>query len=348
MRRRPALSLASGEAPRTRARRETPEDRPARVRRRDRTAEENDSRRDRHRAAQEEQRLGRRPGVRDSSTAGVVPGAGTLLGQQARTRLSNGEATPVPPETEDSPTNEDPMTPAVTEDPDPTLDGDTEVESPEQTAGVAVPDDEDTAAEVRPDVNENVGEPAQFADVGDDHWARSYIDAMSARGLIQGVEGDRFAPDEPVTRAQYAQLVQQVFASDEDVRESLAFVDVDEENWAASAIDSSVRWGFLSGYPGLQFRPEQSISRLEVLLSLRAGLNLSEPEDPEPILEAFGDRDQIPNWARPPVSAAVQAELERNRPDAQGLDLDREATRAEVTAMFYQALVRAGYAEPIP
>lgn len=201
---------------------------------------------------------------------------------------------------------------------------------------------------VRPDVNDRLDQPVSFADVGDDHWAKAYIDAMSARGLIGGVDPDRFAPDEPVTRAQYARLVEQVFRGDGDFHESLDFVDIDDDYWATSAIETSVRWGFLHGYPGLEFRPERSISRLEVLLSLRSGLNLSEPDDPETILEAYGDRDTVPDWARSPVSAAVKARLERSQPDSQGLDLERDATRAEVTAMFYQALVEAGYAEPLP
>ncbi|TVR08224.1 MAG: S-layer homology domain-containing protein [Phormidium sp. GEM2.Bin31] len=343
--------FAFGEAPPTPTGRERTQARPGRVPRRDRTEEEETPRRARRRAEEEEgrRRSPRRRLETDDPSDDLDPSTGVTLGQQAQTLLDEDESAETDPETDATLDNGiPPVVPPLTEDPDAVLEEDPETEVPEEIAGVPTPDEEETAAEVRPDINDDVGDPIDFVDVDENHWARAYIDAMSARGLIGGVEADRFAPDEPVTRAQYAQLVAEVFQGDEDVREGLDFVDIDEDNWAASAIDNSVRWGFLSGYPGLEFRPDQSISRLEVLLSLRAGLNLSEPDDPAPILEAYGDRDAIPDWARPPVSAAVQAELERNRPDSDGLDLERDASRAEVTAMFYQALVRAGQAEPLP
>ncbi|MFP4320639.1 MAG: S-layer homology domain-containing protein, partial [Phormidium sp.] len=235
-----------------------------------------------------------------------------------------------------------------------TEDGTSDEEIPEEDlAGIPTPtedvnEDNGSANEVRPDVNDDVGTAIEFTDVEAGNWAKPYIDAMSARGLIEGVERDRFAPDEPVTRAQYASLVQQVFEGNDGVREGLEFDDVSDDYWAASDIDTAVRLGFLSGYPGAEFRPERSISRLEVLLSLRAGLNLDDPDNPDQILQTYGDRQTVPDWAKSPISAALEAELDRQPPNSQELDLERPATRAEVTAMFYQALVRAGYAEPLP
>ena len=253
--------------------------------------------------------------------------------------------------TEETPTGETPTDESGSPE---TEDGISDEEIPEEDlAGIPTPtedvnEDNGSANEVRPDVNDDVGTPIDFTDVEAGNWAKPYIDAMSARGLIEGVERDRFAPNEPVTRAQYASLVQQVFEGNDGVREGLEFDDISDDYWAASDIDTAVRLGFLSGYPGAEFRPEQSISRLEVLLSLRAGLNLEDPDNPEQILQSYGDRQTVPDWAKSPISAAIEAELDRQPPNSQDLDLERPATRAEVTAMFYQALVRAGYADPLP
>jgi hypothetical protein len=316
----------------------------------------------------------------DRNAAGQSPSGdnnvGGSLGNEARTALETGdleEATGTDMEspldevpvdeipldeipTEETPTGEIPPedTPANESDSPETEDAISDEEIPEEElAGIPTPTDDgngtnDTANEVRPDVSEDVGDPIDFADVEAGNWAKPYIDAMSARGLIEGVASDRFAPEEPVTRAQYASLVQQVFEGNNGVRDPLDFEDVNDDYWAASDIDTAVRLGFLSGYPGAEFRPEQSISRLEVLLSLRAGLNLDDPDNPDQILQAYGDRQTVPDWAKSPISAAIEAELDRQPPNAQDLDLERPATRAEVTAMFYQALVRAGYAEPLP
>ena len=286
---------------------------------------------------------------------------GDNLGDEARNALESGDLDQEAGMDMDSPLDEVPTdetptdeTPTDESGSPETEDGTSDEEIPEEDlAGIPTPtedvnEDNGSANEVRPDVNDDVGTAIEFTDVEAGNWAKPYIDAMSARGLIEGVERDRFAPEEPVTRAQYASLVQQVFEGNDGVREGLEFDDVSDDYWAASDIDTAVRWGFLSGYPGAEFRPEQSISRLEVLLSLRSGLNLDDPDNPDQILQAYGDRQTVPDWAKSPISAALEAELDRQPPNSQDLDLERPATRAEVTAMFYQALVRAGYAEPLP
>ncbi|MFO8038693.1 MAG: S-layer homology domain-containing protein [Sodalinema sp.] len=284
------------------------------------------------------------------SASGEVEDVGRGLGDEARSALESGD---LDQETEETPADED-QTEETPAEETPETDSETQEMMPEdELAGIPTPTDDvnvddGTESEVRPDVSDEVEDPIDFADVEAGNWAKAYIDAMSARGLIEGVASDRFAPEEPVTRAQYARLVQQVFEGNNRVRDPLDFEDVNDDYWAASDIDTAVRLGFLSGYPGPEFRPEQSISRLEVLLSLRAGLNLEDPDNPDEILQAYGDRQTVPDWAKSPISAAIEAELDRKPPDSEDLDLERPATRAEVTAMFYQALVRAGYAEPLP
>ncbi len=336
--------------------------------------EEETGRRSRRQAADEEVARGslfvNPDSMGDRNAAGQSPSGdnnvGGNLGDEARNALESGDLDPETGTDMDSPLDEVPVdeippdeiptdeTPANESGSPETEETISDEEIPEEDlAGIPTPTDDangadETANEVRPDVNDDVGTPIDFTDVEAGNWAKPYIDAMSARGLIEGVEGDRFAPDEPVSRAQYASLVQQVFEGNNGVRESLEFDDIRDDYWAASDIDTAVRLGFLSGYPGAEFRPEQSISRLEVLLSLRAGLNLDDPDDPEQILQAYGDRQTVPDWAKSPISAALEAELDRQPPNSQDLDLERPATRAEVTAMFYQALVRAGYAEPLP
>ena len=57
---------------------------------------------------------------------------------------------------------------------------------------------------------------------------------------------------------------------------------------------------------------------------------------------------QIPSWAQSSVAAATSRQLVVNYPTAAQLNPTREATRAEVAAFVYQALVNAGQAQPIP
>jgi len=52
--------------------------------------------------------------------------------------------------------------------------------------------------------------PGPFRDVPGDHWAAAAIERMKAEGIIQGYDDGMFRPDEPVTRAQLAVILDRV------------------------------------------------------------------------------------------------------------------------------------------
>jgi len=191
-------------------------------------------------------------------------------------------------------------------------------------------------------------QPIAFVDVPENYWARPFIDALSARGIVSGFAGDYFRPDEPVTRAEFAAILQAAFDQPPGSGEqAIAFTDVPADFWGVPAIGSAIRSGFMRGYPGNIFRPQQQIPRAQVLVALASGLNLPTPQNPNQTLGVFGDANQIPNWAVEQVAAATDAGLVVNYPETNVLEPNRNATRAEVTASIYQALVRAGRLEPI-
>ncbi len=191
-----------------------------------------------------------------------------------------------------------------------------------------------------------VGTPINFVDVPQDFWARPYITALSARRVVSGYAGDFFRPNQPITRAEFAALVQAAF-DNQPVGGTTAYKDIPPNFWAIPAINSATRTGFLEGYPNDIFRPTQQIPRVQVLVALASGLGLKPPVNPEQVLQSYQDADQIPNYAREQVAAAIASGIVANYPDRNLLNPNRNASRAEVTAMLYQALVQAGQAEPI-
>ena len=48
---------------------------------------------------------------------------------------------------------------------------------------------------------------SQFADITRTHWAKDYIESLADIGIISGVDAKHFAPDQLVTRAQFAVLL---------------------------------------------------------------------------------------------------------------------------------------------
>jgi hypothetical protein len=93
------------------------------------------------------------------------------------------------------------------------------------------------------------------------------------------------------------------------------------------------------------FNHSKEIPRVQVLVSLANGLKLS--SDNQGALSIYSDASQIPGYATGSVAAATQRQLVVNYPTPSQLNPNRPATRAEVAAFVYQALVNAGRAEAI-
>lgn len=188
---------------------------------------------------------------------------------------------------------------------------------------------------------------ASFVDVPSSYWAKPFIQELANIGVISGFPDGTFRPDEPVTRAQFAAIVRQAFRRGA-VRAPIRFADVPSSYWATGAIQDAYATGFMSGYPGNEFRPEQQIPRVQVLTALTSGLQYSPAGSNETALQIYSDAAAIPDWARSSVAAATQKQLVVNYPNPQFLSPDRPATRADVAAFIYQALVSTGNVAAIP
>lgn len=198
-----------------------------------------------------------------------------------------------------------------------------------------------------------------FSDVPSDYWASPYIQASVELGVTAGytledcVDGvAEFRPDAPVTRAEYAALLSQIFTQTE-AAEVEPFPDVTDDYWAKAAIQDVAAKGFITGYDDGLFRPEQPVSRSEVLFALVKGLEYTPTGDVATTVSVYDDVDVFLTWemgsteALGAIAAATEQGIVVNYPDAAKLNPLQPATRAEVAATIYQALVSAGRAEAI-
>jgi hypothetical protein len=183
--------------------------------------------------------------------------------------------------------------------------------------------------------------PIAFNDVPNNFWGRRFIDVLSSRGIIKGFPDYSFRPNQPVSRAEFAAILQKAF--DQELSKSaIAFQDVSPTFWANPAIKQAITTGFLKGYPKKTFKPQQNISRVQVLVALVSGLNLKAPSSPNQILSIYQDAKDIPAYAITKTAAATANGLVVNYPNLQALAPNKIATRAEVAAMIHQALVKQG------
>jgi hypothetical protein len=180
--------------------------------------------------------------------------------------------------------------------------------------------------------------PSLFGDVNG-HWAEPFIMGLYNKGLINGLPDGTFNPDGLMTRSQYASLIAKAINPPEK-RAGTNFPDVPPDFWGYAAIQKAYKGGFLSGFPDYSFRPNQNIQRVQILLSLVNGLGLSGGD--ASALNKYTDKNSIPNYAQGIVATATVKSLVVNYPNKTELNPNRDATRAEVAAMVYQALVNSG------
>jgi Phosphodiester glycosidase/S-layer homology domain len=184
----------------------------------------------------------------------------------------------------------------------------------------------------------------QFRDVTN-HWARLFIQGLRSRNLVSGFPDGSFRPNNAMNRAEYAAILNKSLPRPA-IRPYEPFVDFSPQYWAAEAIKKAFEAGFLSGFPNRRFRPLDPVTRVQVLVSLVTGLKIAElvEENPnaKPLAEIYEDAAEIPNYAKDEIEVATRAGLVVNHPNLKRFNPNQAATRAEVSAFIYQALVFLG------
>ncbi len=185
-----------------------------------------------------------------------------------------------------------------------------------------------------------------FDDVPDGYWAEPYVDALSSRGLIAGYDDNTFRPDQPVTRSEIARILSNTFDLTAD-KAVLEFSDVEEDYWARESIGEVVRGGFMTGFPDDTFRPNEPVTRTQTFTALVTGLDIKAPTNIQATIDRYADANAIPNWANEKIAAATVGNLVVDYPNVANLNPNEVTTRAELSAIIYQALVGQGVVEPI-
>ena len=128
--------------------------------------------------------------------------------------------------------------------------------------------------------DENLGYP--FADVPGDSWCADGVYWARLEGFAAGYGGDRFGPDDPVTREQLAAILWR-YAGCPQTAQAEPFADqASIASWAGDAVDWARSAGLLAGKPGSLFDPAGQATRAEgaVILSRYHQLAAQAPEEP--------------------------------------------------------------------
>lgn len=179
--------------------------------------------------------------------------------------------------------------------------------------------------------------PPSFDDLDGYGWAVDSVRALAARGMAAGDGTGRFAPGNPVTRAEFVMLLTDAFEL-ESSGALPGFKDTEAGAWYGDAVAAAREAGIAGGYGDGRFRPHDPVSRQEMAaMAVRsmaaAGLLLPERN----AAAVFRDHDDIAGYAAPAVHSLQQAGYMQGRMD--GLFLPHaEATRAEAAVLIARLL----------
>ncbi|MFC4303591.1 S-layer homology domain-containing protein [Cohnella boryungensis] len=175
----------------------------------------------------------------------------------------------------------------------------------------------------------------QFSDIGDKHWALAVIQELAAKQIINGVADKTFAPENNVTRAEFAVMIAKALRLTSQT--SMNFDDVPSQAWYAGGVAAVYERGIIQGVGGSSFAPLQQITREEMAVmvskALRsAGLTAESGEHP-----VFKDGKQISGWAQEAVMEAASNGLLKGRSGSL-FSPKTQATRAEAVQVISNLL----------
>lgn len=124
---------------------------------------------------------------------------------------------------------------------------------------------------------ENLTDTNNFVDVSEGMWCNTEISTMAKLGIIKGRSPEEFAPNAPITRAEFAAICARFDTSKNDG--DSVFTDI-SGHWAEDEIERAATLGWIMGYTDKTFRPQNFIKRAEAMAMINRVLHrLPENED---------------------------------------------------------------------
>lgn len=190
-----------------------------------------------------------------------------------------------------------------------------------------------------PPVDDQIGfedETYYEVDIGEvplgTHWAHDCIITLLDHGVIIGFPHDKMTiedyrngrvdpavyvieavqPDKYITRAEAAAIVARALGLEEVKSTITGYIDPIPK-WARGHIISTTKAGIFTGYPGRIFRPQNYITREEMIAVLIRAFEI-QLEDNDVEL-TFEDKDEIGKWAMEYVKAGFEKKVIVGYPD---------------------------------
>lgn len=198
------------------------------------------------------------------------------------------------------------------------------------SGGASVEVDQETLKDLYGDKEHN---SVSFRDLDNVAWAQEAILSLARLGVISGRGDGVFAPNEAVTREEFAKML--ILALEfETIDADVGFSDAETGAWYESYVETAAKWGIAVGNGDGTFGIGVSITRQDAVVMISRALKLRGIELPDNKTVPFEDDIEIAAYAKEAVYLLAQGGVIQGVGDNRFAPV-QEITRAEAAKMIY-------------
>ncbi|HHV19190.1 MAG TPA: S-layer homology domain-containing protein, partial [Thermoanaerobacterales bacterium] len=172
-----------------------------------------------------------------------------------------------------------------------------------------------------------------FADIRY-HWAKNFIESMASKHILDGKAQDKFAPEDSMTRAEFAKVIVQTLNLDIKTYRGI-FEDISTGDWFADYVQTAFDNNLIQGkVAGKLFDPNGRITRQEMMTIIGRAMGEKAIRDANSILGYYKDADKVADFAKDFVALLIEKQLVGGYPDMT-LRPEASISRAEAAKIIY-------------
>jgi len=177
---------------------------------------------------------------------------------------------------------------------------------------------------------------ASFNDLSDALWAKDAIEALFAKGIINGTGNGSFEPLRNITRAEFVKILVEAFF-DVDSSADEGFDDVSDSHWFKPYVATALKLGIVKGTSQTIFSPDLPITRQDMAVMVANSAKAASIDLPPANPALFVDDGEISDYAKIPVYKLYVNSIISGYPDGTFAPKGN-ATRAQCATLVYKLM----------
>ncbi len=188
----------------------------------------------------------------------------------------------------------------------------------------------------------------RFSDVDSDDWYADAVAYVLEKGIMNGVDADKFQPEATLTRGMFATILHRI-ENTPAVEGEASFEDILEGEWYADAVAWANANGIVKGISETEFAPNNNITREQIATIIYRycqfkGIDVTTGEV---ILANYDDFGAVSDYAVEAIKYAVGSGLMKGRTE-RTLNPRENVTRAEASTLIMRFVEMITPANEVP